>query len=90
MHLLHFEDDSTPCWSELSIDELKEHLREEESSWYRKTFSQESASTTLNNVEVILSYLDASAHTNDLQKAVCVVLFRSYFNKFKNYLSIFK
>nr|DAV13151.1 MAG TPA: hypothetical protein [Caudoviricetes sp.] len=90
MHLLHFEDDSTPCWSELSIDELKEHLREEEFSWYRKTFSQESASTTLNNVEVILSYLDASSHTSDLQKAVCVVLFRSYFNKFKNYLSIFK
>ena len=81
MHLLHFEDDSTPCWSELSIDELKEHLREEESSWYRKTFSQESASTTLNNVEVILSYLDASARTSDLQKAVCVVLFKKLFQQ---------
>nr|DAY40302.1 MAG TPA: hypothetical protein [Caudoviricetes sp.] len=90
MHLLHFEDDSTPCWSELSIDELKEHLREEESSWYRKTFGKDAARNLFNNVEVILSYLDASSHTSDLQKAVCVVLFRSYFNKFKNYLSIFK
>ena len=89
MHLLHFEDDSTLLVGTIHR-RAEEHLREEESSWYRKTFSQESASTTLNNVEVILSYLDASARTSDLQKAVCVVLFRSYFNKFKNYLSIFK